>query len=80
MKATTTMEMIEVLQGLFAWAGLPEQMVSDNGPQFILEEFKSFTCNNGIHHITSVPYHLATNGLVERFVQTLQTSLEIHGS
>lgn len=31
---------------------------------------------NGIHHITSAPYHPATNGLAERFVQTMKQALK----
>lgn len=31
---------------------------------------------NGIHHITSAPYHPAINGLAERFVQTMKHALE----
>lgn len=31
---------------------------------------------NGVHHIKSAPYHPATNGLAERFVQTMKNALK----
>ena len=69
MKTTTAAKTIEVLRQLFVAYGLPEQVVSDNGPQFTAEEFKDFMKVNGIKHIRSTPYHPSTNGLVEQFVQ-----------
>ena len=39
MSSTTTSKIIEALGNLFARCGLPEQVVSDNGPQFTSEEF-----------------------------------------
>ena len=50
--------------------------VSDNGPQFVSEEFAKFMKSNGIHHIRSAPYHAATNGLAERMVETFKNSLK----
>ena len=61
MSSTTTSKTIEVLRDLFARFGIPEQIVSDNGPQFVSEEFQAFIKSNGIRHITSAPYHPATN-------------------
>ena len=46
--------------------------MSDNGPQFVAEEFASFAKANGIKHIKSAPYHPSTNGAVERLVQTFK--------
>ena len=41
--ATTTAERtIEKLLRLFAWVGLPEQLVPDNGPHFTALEFQTF--------------------------------------
>ena len=73
--STTTSKTIEVLRDLFARFGIPEQIVSDNGPQFVSEEFQAFIKSNGIRPITSAPYHPATNGLAERLVQTFKQAL-----
>jgi transposase InsO family protein len=50
-------------------------IVSDSGPQFTSGEFENFTKQNGIKHYKSAPFHPATNGLVERFVQTFKNSM-----
>ena len=54
--STTSSLTIEVLRDLFARLGIPEQIVSDNGAQFVFEEFQAFIRSNGIGHITSAPY------------------------
>ena len=41
---------------------------NDNGPQFTFVQFAQFTKNNGIKHVTSLPYHPSTNGLAERTI------------
>ncbi|XP_015260649.1 PREDICTED: uncharacterized protein K02A2.6-like [Cyprinodon variegatus] len=75
-KNATSAVTIEALRTLFARAGLPQQLVSDNGSQFTSEEFQMFMKGNGIKHITTVPFHPATNGLAERFVQTFKQSMK----
>jgi transposase InsO family protein len=60
---------------MFARNGIPDQIVSDNGPQFIAAEFSVFVNNNGIKHIRSAPYHPAANGLAERFIQTFKQGM-----
>ncbi|XP_060063528.1 uncharacterized protein K02A2.6-like [Ylistrum balloti] len=76
MGSTTASKTIEVLRCIFARNGIPQQLVSDNGPQFVSSEFQDFMRGNGIHHITSAPYHPRTNGLAERFVQTFKQGLK----
>lgn len=71
MKSTTTRKTIERLQEMFSQFGIPEQLVRDNGPQFVSAEMEAFLRMNGIQHIRAAPYHPTTNGLAERFVQTL---------
>jgi transposase InsO family protein len=50
MKNITTRTTLEKLQGIFTTHGLPEIVVSDNGPTFISKEFGQFTARNGIRH------------------------------
>ncbi|XP_051962904.1 uncharacterized protein K02A2.6-like [Xyrauchen texanus] len=76
MDSTTSSKTIQVLRGLFSRYGIPETLVSDNGPQFTSEEFGSFLKTNGVKHVRSAPFHPATNGLAERFVQTFKHSLK----
>ena len=47
-----------------------------NGPQFVSEDFSHFLKPNGITHIRCAPYHPASNGLAEQFVQSLKMALK----
>ena len=76
MTTTTTEKTLEVLRNLFASYGLPEQLVSDNGPQFTSHKFELCMKANGIKHIRTSPYHPASNGEVERFVQTFKQAMQ----
>ncbi|KAL0150485.1 hypothetical protein M9458_054302 [Cirrhinus mrigala] len=76
MKSTSADKTIEKLGEIFSRFGPPVQFVSDNGPQFISHEMATFLLANGVQHIKSSPYHPATNGLAERFVQTMKHALK----
>ena len=76
MTSTTTEKTLEALSTLFAAHGLPEQIVSDNGPQFTSAEFETCMKKNGIKHIRSAPGHPSSNGEAERFVQTFKRGLK----
>ena len=56
MSSTTSIATIQVLREIFARYGLPEILVSDNGPQLKSVEFEQFCVNNGILHTTSAIY------------------------
>ena len=73
--ASTSAKTIDTLRHVFAAHGLPDQLVSDNGPQFTSDEFTQFLRRNGIKHVCTAPYHPATNGLAERFVKTLKKAI-----
>nr|XP_055071051.1 uncharacterized protein K02A2.6-like [Misgurnus anguillicaudatus] len=76
MTSTTAGKTIDVLRNLFSHYGLPEVLVSDNGPQFVSQELANFLKANHVKHIRSAPYHPATNGQAERFVQSLKQALK----
>ena len=64
------------LEKHFCSAGLPQTVVTDNGPSFVSEEFEQFLAKNGIRHQTSSAYQLDSNVLVERSVQSLKLALK----
>ena len=76
MKSTTTASLIVELRRVFPVFGLPQQLVSDNGPQFISAEFEKFMKENGVKHVRPALYHPLTNGLAERFVQSFEQALK----
>ena len=76
MSSTTASTTIRALRFLFPTHGLPEVIVSDNGPQFVAQEMKDFLKSNEIRHCLSSPYHPASNGEVERAVRTFKESMK----
>ncbi|UYV61569.1 K02A2.6-like [Cordylochernes scorpioides] len=69
----TTDTIIRRLKRTFSNFGIPETLVSDNGPPFFSKEFQNFTRTWNIVHVTSSPYHAQSNRMmVERTVQTLK--------
>ncbi|XP_031355108.1 uncharacterized protein K02A2.6-like [Photinus pyralis] len=72
---TDTKTTIRILRRTFARFGIPVTMVSDNGPQFRSNEMDTFTKQNGIRHKLTAPYHPASNGQAERYVQMLKKGL-----
>ena len=72
--SATSAATIEVLRNSFACFGLLSSVVTDNAPYFV-SEIEYFFKQNGIRHPTSLPYHPASNGLVERAVQTIKKGL-----
>ena len=75
MTSTTSTATVNALRDIFSRYGLPEIMVSDNGPQFIASEFQQFCRKNGIMHRTSAAYKPSTNGQAERVVQILMSAI-----
>ena len=76
MEDTTAESTVEEVRTLFSRWGLPAQMVTDNMPQFASQCFERFGKLNHIKHTITSPYHPATNGLAERFVQTLKQVIQ----
>ena len=72
MGSTTAERTVDELCTLFGAYGLPNQIFTDNGPQFISAEFATFLKSNGIKHIRCSPYHPSSNGAAERFMRTFK--------
>ncbi|XP_022798951.1 uncharacterized protein K02A2.6-like [Stylophora pistillata] len=66
---TTSRDVIHKVKAHFARYGIPDTVMSDNGPQFS-EELKNFSKRWGFKHITSSPKHPQSNGMSESAVKT----------
>ncbi|UYV81689.1 K02A2.6-like, partial [Cordylochernes scorpioides] len=71
----TTHSTIMHCKSIFARHGIPEEVRSDNGPQFGLE-FKKFAKEYGFHHITSSPRFPQSNGFIESMVKNIKNQLK----
>jgi transposase InsO family protein len=45
---------------------------SDNGPQFIANDFKAYIRLTGMTHVRTAPYYPQSNGKLERFHKTIK--------
>ena len=76
--SATSAVVVDELRTLFAQFGLRETIVADNGPCSVGTEFEGFLTRNGFKHLTSAPYHPASNDLklAERAVQLVKKALK----
>lgn len=75
LQETNSTAVIKKLKGHFARYGCPEQVVSDNGPQFASTEFASFAESWDFEHLTSSPGYSRSNGKAESAVKTAKRVL-----
>ena len=68
----TSTEVIMHMKSTFARHGIPEKVVSDNGPQFSSREFSQFANTYCFDHVTSSPYFPQSNEEAERAVQAIK--------
>ena len=73
---TTAEQIVRLMKATCARFGIPEQIVSNNGPQYTSEVWKDFCRRFDIRHTTSSPYHPQGNGHAERAVQTAKSILK----
>ena len=60
---TTTFRVVSALKPLFAKYGIPEEVVSDNGPQYASQEFGDFAKKYNFKHTTSSPHSPKAMGM-----------------
>ena len=80
LRSATAKTTTDVLRRFFVSFGLPEELVSDNGPQFTSQDFKVFCSNNGIKRTLIPPYHPASNGAAERAVRVVKQAIRKMGN
>jgi transposase InsO family protein len=79
--AATTQWVTQVTQGAILRCGRPEEMVSDNGREFVsvwegsLTKFGQLLAEYGIEHRKCAPYYPQGNGKAEAFIKTLDREL-----
>ena len=72
LNSTTTTAVSKQLMELFSVHGIPKIIMTDNATQFSSFEFKSFTSELDIEHITSSPHYPQSNGKAENAVKTVK--------
>jgi len=66
---------IEIIlqRGCEAFPNAHPRIISDNGPQFIANDFKAFIRFCGMTHVRTSPYYPQSNGKIERWHKSLKT-------
>ena len=62
----TSSAIVNKLEAIFARHGVPEKLISDNGPQFSAQEFAHSANEWDFRRITISPTYTQSNGLVEK--------------
>ena len=66
---TTSETIVRLTKIQFARFGIPETVLTDNGPQFRATPYATFANKWEFNHITSSPYHSQANGKAESAVK-----------
>ncbi|XP_014676542.1 PREDICTED: sec1 family domain-containing protein 2-like [Priapulus caudatus] len=72
----TSTTVINKLKSVFARHGIPDTLMSDNGPQLTSSEFLKFAATWDFRHITSSPRFPQSNGQAENAVKTMKTMIK----
>ena len=75
LSTTTSSTIIHHLRSILA-EHIPEDLVTDNVPQYSSHEFEEFCSEWGIKHTTSSPLYPQSNGFSERMAQTVKNLLK----
>lgn len=79
--SASTAWVAQVTQEAIRRCGAPDQVVSDNGREFVsvweetLTKFGQLLANNGIEHLKCAPYYPQGNGKAEAFIKILDREL-----
>ena len=59
-------------KSVFSEYGWPDNLISDNGPCYTLQAFKSVMQVFSVNHITIFPHYPQPQGLAEKYVQIMK--------
>ena len=76
LKKITTEAVAEALLDIYSRVGIPEEVLTDQGTQFMSECMQEVSRLLSIKGLTSTPYHPICNGLVERWNETLKSMIK----
>jgi hypothetical protein len=76
LKGIQTETVAEALVEMFSRLGVPKEILSDQGSQFVSSTMKEVSRLLSMRQLITTPYHPMCNGLVERFNGTLKTMLK----
>ena len=71
LQVITSCSNVKALKKHFARFGIPEEIIRDNGPNFVSQKFATFTNRWDIRHSTSSPNHSQGNGKAESAARNL---------
>ena len=72
---STARQLIHSFRQVFCFAGAPDVLYSDNGPQFNAYPLKSFLADWEVEHQTSSPHYPQSNGHAEAAVKSMKRLL-----
>jgi transposase InsO family protein len=73
---TSSRTTIATLKAMFGRFGVPDELITDNGPQYKSAEFEAFAKLWDFKHTTSSPGYAQSNGQIEKTVQTVKNLLK----
>ena len=65
----------EGLIEMFSWVGVPCEILSDPGSQFMSQLMQEVNRLLSVKHLVTTPYHPQCNGVVEKFHLVLKSML-----
>ena len=75
LKKVSSETVAEALVNMYSRLGIPEEVLSDMGTQFVSECMQEVSRLLSIRQLSTTPYHPICNGLVENFNGTLKSML-----
>ncbi|CAB3981085.1 Retrovirus-related Pol poly from transposon [Paramuricea clavata] len=74
---TQAVSVIRKLKAHLARYGIPEELISDQGPQFTSGKFKNFCASYGMKHTMTSPHYHQANGMADTAVKQAKRVLKV---